>query len=123
MVYFYVEAESECLRFIFLNQNKLRAEKYMHLQYAVRNDWNVKPHSLRQIVVFPSSFINSPRYLHKYTQDAFTYGSNYGRPDLFITFTCNPVGRRILLNCCLDKKQRIDSTLLLEFSELKCDCL
>ncbi|XP_061385228.1 uncharacterized protein LOC133320601 [Danaus plexippus] len=31
-----------------------------------------------------------PRYLHEYTQDAFTYVRNYGRPDLFITMTCNP---------------------------------
>ncbi|GBP20843.1 hypothetical protein EVAR_80660_1 [Eumeta japonica] len=27
---------------------------------------------------------------HEKTQDAMTYVRNYGRPDLFITFTCNP---------------------------------
>ncbi|GBP93561.1 hypothetical protein EVAR_90127_1 [Eumeta japonica] len=32
----------------------------------------------------------SPRYLHEKTQDAMTYVRNYGRPDLFVTFTCNP---------------------------------
>jgi Helitron helicase-like domain at N-terminus len=28
--------------------------------------------------------------MHEYTQDAMTYVRDYGRPDLFITFTCNP---------------------------------
>lgn len=28
--------------------------------------------------------------MHEYSQDALTYVRKYGRPDLFITFTCNP---------------------------------
>jgi Helitron helicase-like domain at N-terminus len=28
--------------------------------------------------------------MHEYTQDAMTYVRNYGRLDLFVTFTCNP---------------------------------
>lgn len=28
--------------------------------------------------------------MHEKTQDAMTYVGNFGRPDLFITFTCNP---------------------------------
>ena len=28
--------------------------------------------------------------MHEYAQDAMTYVRAYGRPDLFITFTCNP---------------------------------
>ena len=28
--------------------------------------------------------------MHEYAQDAMTYVRNYGRLDLFITFTCNP---------------------------------
>jgi len=27
--------------------------------------------------------------MHEYVQDAMTYVRAYGRPDLFITFTCN----------------------------------
>ncbi|GFX41094.1 hypothetical protein TNCV_2217921 [Trichonephila clavipes] len=42
------------------------------------------------MVILPSTFVNSPRYLQEYTQDAFTYVRTYGRPDLFVTFTCNP---------------------------------
>ena len=35
-------------------------------------------------------FTGSPRYYHEKTQDAMTYVRQYGRPDLFVTFTCNP---------------------------------
>ncbi|GFU96247.1 uncharacterized protein TNCV_3370101 [Trichonephila clavipes] len=32
----------------------------------------------------------SPRHMNEYAQDAMTYVRAYGRPDFFITFTCNP---------------------------------
>ncbi|GFT84314.1 hypothetical protein TNCV_1609551 [Trichonephila clavipes] len=41
------------------------------------------------MVILPFTFVNSPCYLQEYTQDAFTYVRTYGRPDLFVTFTCN----------------------------------
>ncbi|XP_075125698.1 uncharacterized protein LOC142198565 [Leptodactylus fuscus] len=85
----YVKMESERLRYIALNQTKLRAENYIHLQDAIKTDAQIAASDVGQIVILPSSVVNSPRYLHEYTQDAFTYVRNYGRPDLFITFTCN----------------------------------
>ena len=51
--------------------------------------------SLGQMVVLPSSFTGGPRYMHERTQDAMTYVRHYGRPDLFITFTCNPRWKEI----------------------------
>ncbi|UYV79262.1 hypothetical protein LAZ67_17001830 [Cordylochernes scorpioides] len=50
----------------------------------------INPNSLGQRIILPSSFVNSPRYLAEYTQDAFCYVRKFGRPDLFITFTSNP---------------------------------
>lgn len=90
LVDMYVKIESERLRYISLNQSKLRAENYIHLQDAVRNDGQVNANDVGQMVILPSSVVNSPRYLHEYTQDAFAYVRTYGRPDLFVTFTCNP---------------------------------
>ncbi|XP_026470271.1 uncharacterized protein LOC113374443 [Ctenocephalides felis] len=40
--------------------------------------------------ILPSSYIGSPRHMQEYIQDAMAYVHAYGRPDLFITFTCNP---------------------------------
>ncbi|GFW73363.1 hypothetical protein TNCV_2800271 [Trichonephila clavipes] len=42
-----------------------------------------------KMVILPSTFVKSPRYLQEYTEDAFTYVRTYGWPDVFITFTCN----------------------------------
>ncbi|GBP79936.1 hypothetical protein EVAR_75309_1 [Eumeta japonica] len=66
---------------------RLRAEEYIHLRDALNQDGNVDPSNIGQRVILPSSFTGSPRYLHEKTQDAMTYVRNYGRPDLFVTFT------------------------------------
>lgn len=42
------------------------------------------------MVILPATYNGSPRHMHEYAQDALTYVRRYGRPDLFITFTCNP---------------------------------
>ncbi|CAE1318268.1 unnamed protein product [Acanthosepion pharaonis] len=45
---------------------------------------------LYEMTVIHATFTGSPRYMHARTQDALTYVRKYSRPDLFITFTCNP---------------------------------
>ncbi|XP_073505192.1 uncharacterized protein [Phyllobates terribilis] len=47
------------------------------------------------MVILPSTVTGSPQHMHEYTQDAMTYVRKYGRPDLFITFTCNPAWEEI----------------------------
>ncbi|UYV78541.1 hypothetical protein LAZ67_16001942 [Cordylochernes scorpioides] len=90
LVDLYAKVESERLRYITLHQRNLRAESYIHLRDAPSTDANINPNSLGQRIILPSSFVNSPRYLAEYTQDAFCYVRKFGRPDLFITFTSNP---------------------------------
>lgn len=89
LVDMYVKVESERLRYLALNQQKLRSDSYIHLRDAVNNDANANPNNLGQMIILPSSFVNSPRYLHEYTQGAYAYVRAYGIPDLFLTFTCN----------------------------------
>jgi hypothetical protein len=59
----------------------------------VGNDGNVE--NLGALVILPAMFTGSPRYMHEYMQDAMAYVRTYGRPDLFITFTCNPTWTEI----------------------------
>ncbi|UYV60223.1 hypothetical protein LAZ67_1000470 [Cordylochernes scorpioides] len=92
----YAKVESERLSFIRRNQKKLRTENYIHLQDALRADENLA--NIGQIVILPSSFTGGPRYLHELTQDAMTYVRSYGRPQLFITFTCNPQWKEIQMH-------------------------
>ncbi|XP_017474280.1 PREDICTED: uncharacterized protein LOC108364908 [Rhagoletis zephyria] len=86
----YAKIETERLLYIRLNQTELRSEEYIHLRDAIVNDGNVNPNELGRMVILPSTFTGSPRHMHEYAQDAMTYVRAYGRPDLFITFTCNP---------------------------------
>lgn len=66
---------------------ELRVDSYIHLRDGIQNDATGR--NLGQIRIPPSSFTGSPRYMHGKTQDAMTYVRNYGRPNVFITFTCN----------------------------------
>ncbi|XP_070517881.1 uncharacterized protein [Cardiocondyla obscurior] len=50
------------------------------------------------MVVLPSSFIGSPRNMLQNYQDAMAIVTKYGKPDLFITMTCNPNWREIQEN-------------------------
>ena len=86
----YAKIESERLLFIRLNQRKLRSEEYVHLRDAIVSDGNVNTNDMGRMVIPPSTFIGGPRHMHEYAQDALTYVRHYGRPDLFITFTCIP---------------------------------
>lgn len=84
----YAKIESERLAYIRFNQTKLRSEEYIHLRDALNNDGNAA--NIGQLTILPATYMGSPRHMHEYTQDAMTYVRNYGKPDLFITFTCNP---------------------------------
>ena len=57
-----------------------------------------------QLGLLPSSFTGGPMYMYEKTQDAMCYVRKYGRPDLFITFTCNQNWIEIV--CELHSNQR-----------------
>lgn len=84
----YVKVETERLTFIRLNQQKLRSEEYIHLRDAINADGNAN--NVGRMTILPATYVGSPRHMHEYAQDAMSYVRNYGRPDLFVTFTCNP---------------------------------
>ncbi|UYV69427.1 hypothetical protein LAZ67_6003542 [Cordylochernes scorpioides] len=88
LVDIYAKVESERLHYISAHQAQLRATEYINLLDAIRTD---RSHALigRQVIL-PSFFVGSPRHMHEYAQDCMAYVRKYGRPDLFITFTCNP---------------------------------
>ncbi|XP_075437913.1 LOW QUALITY PROTEIN: uncharacterized protein LOC142476424 [Ascaphus truei] len=84
----YAKIESERLLYILLHQKQLRVDQYIHLRDAVGNDGNVD--NIGKMFILPATFTGSPRHMHEYAQDAMAYVRAYGRPDFFITFTCNP---------------------------------
>ncbi|XP_043259365.1 uncharacterized protein LOC122403185 [Colletes gigas] len=93
----YVKIETERLSYIRLNQAKLRSEEYIHLRDAIRTEGDAR--NLGRLTILPATYVGSPRHMHEYAQDAMAFVRQYGRPDLFVTFTCN--SRWIDIQCNL----------------------
>ncbi|XP_077174871.1 uncharacterized protein LOC143828370 [Paroedura picta] len=85
----YVKTEANRLNFLRNNQTSLTVESshgFMdHLQQTAGNV--PMPDTA---FVLPSSFQGSPRNIMQNYQDAMAIVREYGKPDLFITMTCNP---------------------------------
>ena len=87
----YSKVEAACLAFIKHNQTKLHAEVYQGLADAIHEqDGEVDGSHIGRRIILPSSFTCSAHYQHQLYQDAMAIFCHYGKPDLFIMFTCNP---------------------------------
>ena len=84
----YAKIETERLTYICLRQKELRSEQYIRLCDTMNADRN--GNNVGQLIILPATYVGSPRHMQEYAQDAMTYVCQYSRPDLFITFTCNP---------------------------------
>ncbi|XP_057310253.1 uncharacterized protein LOC130648232 [Hydractinia symbiolongicarpus] len=94
----YVKVEGQRLAFIRRNQNQLRAESYQGLLDYLQNAADQRNLQAGNVVVLPSTFSGSPRNMHQLYLDAMALVSKKGKPDLFLTFTCNPKWPEIVTN-------------------------
>ncbi|GBM31998.1 hypothetical protein AVEN_222328-1 [Araneus ventricosus] len=92
----YVKTEGSRLNYIRLNQKDLRVEFYSRLLDALTNRASNNNLRVGKLVILPSSFQGSPRSMQQNYQDAMAMVRKFGRPDLFVTFTCNPSWPEIL---------------------------
>jgi len=78
----YAKIESERLRYIKFNQQKLRSEEYINLRDAIVGnvDETTNINNIGTAYILPSSYIGSPRHMQEYIQDAMTFVRAYGRP-------------------------------------------
>ncbi|XP_056688781.1 uncharacterized protein [Spinacia oleracea] len=84
-----VKMQANNLRWIALNQDKIRADLYKGLEDSLHaGEHNTENVGRRTIL--PSSFVGSPRDMHQRYQDAMALVHKFGKPDLFLTMTCNP---------------------------------
>jgi hypothetical protein len=84
----YAKIEQERLNYLRQNQTTLRAEMYQGTVDAV-NIGDIS-NSIGRRIILPSSFAGGPRQMYQLYQDAMAIVSHFGKPDLFVTFTCNP---------------------------------
>ncbi len=57
-------------------------------------------------VILPSTFNGSPRAMNENYKDAMALVRKFGKPDLFITMTCNPSWQEITNN--LEGLQKVE---------------
>ncbi|XP_025405609.1 uncharacterized protein LOC112679890 [Sipha flava] len=96
----YVRVEASRLSYLRNNQDQLRSESYQGLMdhLAVQDVPQDQQHAVGRRVILPSSFAGSPRSMQLNYQDAMAIVRKFGKPDLFITFTCNPRWPEIVEN-------------------------
>ena len=87
-----VRAETNKLTYIATHQQRLRSEFYqglVDLAYEHDSVHPLNPRFVGRRIVLPSSFPGSPRYHQAMFQDSMALVRQFGKPDLFITMTCN----------------------------------
>ena len=86
----YAKIEGARLEYIRYHQKELRAELYQGLADAIQSsDGQIDWTQIGKKLILPSSFTGGARYQHQLYQDAMGIVHHYGKPDFFITFTCN----------------------------------
>ena len=88
IVHQYSKVEMQRLNYFRSNQHAIRADLYNNLYSLNKSDSNLR--NVGKKIILSSSFNGGPRNMHELYQDAMGLIRTYGKPDLFITFTCNP---------------------------------
>ena len=85
----FVKVETRQLLWVKQNQNTLRADLYSGLRDAMTaGDNNLQ--ELGRRMILPSSRIGSPLFFRQLYQDTMVIVQARGRPDYFLTITCDP---------------------------------
>ena len=96
----WVRTEANRLNFMNMNQKKLRSDLYMglmdHLETETREPGTNRQPGKPKILA--SSFISGPRYMKQNYEDAMAMVTEFGKPDFFVTYTCNPSHPDIVSN-------------------------
>ncbi|XP_067214192.1 uncharacterized protein [Linepithema humile] len=91
----YVKMQKDRIDYCKTHQKELRSETYQGLRDYIQTMTNNLNGRIGKMIILPSTFIGSPRNMMQNYQDAMAIVSKFGKPDLFITMTCNPKWREI----------------------------
>ena len=86
----YIKIESSRLAFHRNEeyQHKFRTELYEGLLDSLSRG-EASSSNVGKRIILPASFIGSPRDMRRRYMDAMTLVQRYGKPDIFLTMTCN----------------------------------
>jgi hypothetical protein len=94
----YVKIEQDRLDYIRYNQKELKSENYQTLHDYVNTTADEQGKNVGKTIILPSSFKGSPRHCQQGYQDSMALVRRFGKPCLFVTFTCNPTWPEITRN-------------------------
>ena len=114
----YAKKEQQRLNYIALNQKKIRVDLYSGLADAFAAGDTLSKECGRKVVL-PSSYTGGPRQMFELYQDAMSIVRKYGKPDLFINFTCNPQWEEKTSALLLDQKESDRPDLIVRVFRLK----
>ncbi|XP_066935754.1 uncharacterized protein [Clytia hemisphaerica] len=115
----YTKVEGSRLAFLRHNQQQLRAECYQGLVDHLENAAEQRNLNAGHVIVLPSTFSGSPRAMHQLYLDAMAVVSKHGKPDAFLTFTCNPRWREVTENLLPNQKAHDRPDLLTRVFRMK----
>ena len=95
MVDMYAKIEHARLRYIELHQDTIRCERLSSIFDATSGE---RMADIGRRTILPASFTGGPRDMSARYQDAMAMVRAFGKPDLFVTFICNPRWREIVEN-------------------------
>ncbi|RKP15798.1 hypothetical protein ROZALSC1DRAFT_1977, partial [Rozella allomycis CSF55] len=98
----YSKIETGRLNYFRTHQREIRFELYQGLQDVFANEFE----RVGRRIVLPSSFTAGPRAMLQLYQDSMAIVREFGKPDLFITVTCNPSWPEIKDNLMLNQTEQ-----------------
>ena len=85
----YIKIESSRLDYIRNHQDDIRADLYQGLVDSLHAGEG-RAEAVGKRTVMPSSFIGGSRVMRRRYMDAMALVWRFGKPDIFLTMTCNP---------------------------------
>ncbi|KAJ9568236.1 LOW QUALITY PROTEIN: hypothetical protein OSB04_004202 [Centaurea solstitialis] len=85
----YIKLETQRLDFYRLQQQEIRQEFLQGVVDAMATG-KTEGSAIGRRIVLPATFIGGPRNMRRKYVDAMTLVQKFGKPDIFLTITCNP---------------------------------
>jgi hypothetical protein len=85
--------ETNRLRWFAEHQDTIRSDMYENIQDAIAGEYDSA--SIGQRMILPSSYTGGDRHTGQNFQDTMGVVRKFGKPDLFITMTCNSNGKEV----------------------------
>ena len=85
----YIKIETARLDYFQNKQDEIRAEAYQGIIDSI-DVGEMHGSKVGCRIILPASFIGGPRDIRKRYMDAMALMQRFGKPDIFLTVTCNP---------------------------------